>query len=106
MIADGPPSSSDSSPTVYWTATALEQLQAILSESERAMPASSQRLAQRLTLRSAKIAEAPRASAVNPEFQAEEVREVSEGPYRLIFLHQPNRIDILAVIKSAGIASA
>lgn len=102
MIVEGSPDSAGGPLKVYWTETALEQVRTLMGELERSNPVHAQRLAQRLTMRSAKIAEAPRSSIMNPEFQAEEVREVSEGPYRMVFLHQPERIDILLVLTTSG----
>lgn len=87
---------------VYWTETALGQLESLMREQERHSPLLAQRLAQRLTQRSAALANSSRGSIVNPEFQSEDVREVTEGPYRLVFLRQPERIDVLAVLKAAG----
>jgi toxin ParE1/3/4 len=86
--------------SVFWSATAVEQLRSLMAEQARESPLMAQRLAQRLTLRSAKIGETPMASTVNPEFTAEEVREVIDGPYRLVFLHHDDRVDMLAVLKS------
>lgn len=86
--------------SVFWSATAVDQLRTLMAEQERESPLLAQRLAQRLTLRSAKIGESPKASSVNPEFKADEVREVIDGPYRLVFLHHDDRVDVLAVLKS------
>ena len=88
--------------SVFWSATAVEQLRSLMAEEERTSSLMAQRLAQRLTLRSAKIGESPKASSVNPEFKADEVREVTDGPYRLVFLHHEDRIEMLAVLKTGA----
>ena len=36
-----------------------------------------------------------------PEFQAEDIREVIERPYRIIYRIKPEQIDVLAVIHGA-----
>jgi plasmid stabilization system protein ParE len=35
------------------------------------------------------------------EFDASQIREVIEGPYRIIYYIKPDQIDVLAVIHSA-----
>jgi plasmid stabilization system protein ParE len=36
-----------------------------------------------------------------PEAEAEQIREVVEGPYRIIYYIKPDQIDVLAVIHGA-----
>jgi plasmid stabilization system protein ParE len=33
-----------------------------------------------------------------PEVEAGQIREVMEGPYRIIYLVQPTRIDVVAIV--------
>jgi toxin ParE1/3/4 len=36
-----------------------------------------------------------------PEYQAEDIRELIEKPYRIIYRVKPDQIDVLSVIHSA-----
>jgi len=55
----------------------------------------------RLTRRSQQIAEFPLSGRVVPEFELPQIREVLEGPYRIIYYIKPDQIDVLAVIHGA-----
>ena len=55
----------------------------------------------RLTNRSEQIASFPLSGRVVPEYEAPDVREVIERPYRIIYRIKPDQIDILAVVHSA-----
>ncbi len=52
----------------------------------------------RLTKRSQQIATFPLSGRIVPEFQTEQIREVIEGSYRIIYYIKPEQIDILAVL--------
>ena len=91
---------------ILWTQTALGQLQTIHNEIERSSAMEAKRLLHRLTRRAARIAQAPHDGPISPEFQAEDVREVFEGAFRLIYLVRPERIDILAVLQNVAVSEA
>ena len=57
----------------------------------------------RLTKRSIQIAEFPFSGRMVPEYELNEVREVLEWPYRIIYLIEParSRVEVLAVIHGA-----
>ena len=55
----------------------------------------------RLTRRSEQIAEFPLSGRMVPEYETTQIREVVEGPYRIIYYIKPNQIDVLAVIHGA-----
>lgn len=55
----------------------------------------------RLTRRSQQIAQFPFSGRVVPEFESEQIREVIEASYRIIYYVKPDQIDILAVIHGA-----
>lgn len=55
----------------------------------------------RLTNRSEQIASFPLSGRMVPEYEAPDVREVIERPYRIIYRIKPDQIDILAVVHSA-----
>lgn len=84
-----------------WTDAALEQLWAIHEYLAKSSPEYAQRVVDRLTRRTQQIKNFPLSGRVVPEFEAQQVREVIEGPYRIIYYIRPDRIDILAVIHGA-----
>ena len=55
----------------------------------------------RLTRRSEQIAGFPLSGGMVPEYEADDIREVIEKPYRLIYRVESNQVDILAVVHSA-----
>ena len=55
----------------------------------------------RLTGRSEQIASLPLSGRMVPEYEAPDVREVIERPYRIIYRIKPDQIDILAVVHGA-----
>jgi toxin ParE1/3/4 len=55
----------------------------------------------RLTRRSEQIAMFPQSGRVVPEYDAPEIREVIERPYRIIYCIREEQIDVLAVVHSA-----
>jgi toxin ParE1/3/4 len=56
-----------------------------------------------LTRRSIQIASFPFSGRMVPEYEINEVREIIEGPYRVIYLvkGEEGKIEVLAVIRSA-----
>jgi toxin ParE1/3/4 len=55
----------------------------------------------RLTRRSEQLAVFPRSGRMVPEYEAPDIWEVIERPYRIIYRIKPDQIDILAVVHSA-----
>lgn len=86
---------------VYWTDTAERHLDAIYGYVARDSPAYAKRVVDRLTGRSQQIADFPLSGRIVPEYQIDQIREVIEGPYRIIYYIKPDRIDVLAVIHGA-----
>jgi len=58
----------------------------------------------RLTKRSIQIAEFPYSGRMVPEYEVNEVREVLEWPYRIIYLINPEQlhVEVLAVVHGAS----
>jgi addiction module RelE/StbE family toxin len=86
---------------VEWTDNALEQLWAIHEYIAQSSPQYAQRVVDRLTRRSWQIRDFPLSGRVVPEYNAPQIREVIEGPYRIIYYIKPDQIDVLAVIHGA-----
>jgi plasmid stabilization system protein ParE len=52
----------------------------------------------RLTRRSEQIAQFPQSGRVVPEYELPDIREVIEGPYRIVYRILAKQVDILAVV--------
>ena len=88
---------------VLWTESALAQLQAIHDYLAQSSPGYALRIVDRLTARSIQIATFPFSGRMVPEYELNEVREVIEGTYRIIYLIDSGqqKIEVLAVIHSS-----
>ena len=83
---------------VHWTETAEGHLNAIYAYIARDSPEYAIRMVDRLTRRSQQIADFPLSGRKVPEFEMDQIREVIEGAYRIIYHIKPDQIDVLAVI--------
>jgi addiction module RelE/StbE family toxin len=86
---------------VHWTETAEDHLEAIYAYIARTSDAYALSMVDRLTHRSQQIAEFPLSGRRVPEYDLDQVREVIEGPYRIIYHIKPEQIDVLAVLHGA-----
>ncbi|MDZ8077492.1 MAG: type II toxin-antitoxin system RelE/ParE family toxin [Nostoc sp. DcaGUA01] len=83
---------------VYWTETAVENLSAIYTYIAQTSPQYAARIVDRITRRSEQIANFPLSRRIVSEFETEQIREVIEGSYRIIYYIKPEQIEVLAVI--------
>ena len=83
---------------VYWTENAIRHLTNIYEYIGLNSPTYAKRMVDRITRRSEQIAEQPLSGRKVPEYDADDIRELIEKPYRVIYRIKPNQIDILAVI--------
>jgi len=88
---------------VLWTEAALSQLEAIYDYIAHTSPDYATRIIDRLTRRSIQISGFPFSGRMVPEYQLNEIREVLEWPYRIIYLIRldQSQIEILAVVHGA-----
>ena len=86
---------------VHWTNTAVEHLLAIYERIAQDAPLYAQRMVDRLTKRSEQIATFPESGRMVPEYDAPDIREVIESPYRIIYRIKTDQIDVLAVVHGA-----
>ena len=88
---------------VLWTESALSQLDAIYEYIAQTSSEYALRMIDRLTRRSIQIAEFPFSGRMVPEYESNEVREVLEWPYRIIYLikSEESRVEVIAVIHGA-----
>jgi toxin ParE1/3/4 len=83
---------------IFWTDNALEQLWALHEYIAQSSPIYAKRIIDKITKRSKQIADFPLSGRKVPEMDLDQIREVIEGPYRIIYLIKDEQIDILAVI--------
>ena len=86
---------------VVWTDTAIAHLQAIHDYIAPSSVAYAKKIVDNLTVRSIQIATFPLSGRTVPEWELEQIREVIEGHYRIIYYIKPYQIDVLAVIHNA-----
>jgi len=86
---------------VHWTETARDHLRAIHAYIARKSLQYALRVVDRLTKRSRQIADFPLSGREVAEFGVPQIRQVLEGPYRIIYYIKPDQIDVLAVIHGA-----
>lgn len=70
---------------VHWTTTAQDHLDAIHAHIARDSPVYAKRIVDRLTRRSTQISSLPLAGHKVPEYDMDQIREVFEWPYRIIY---------------------
>jgi addiction module RelE/StbE family toxin len=86
---------------VHWTDSALKHLLDIYEYISQNSPFYAKRMVDRLTKRSEQIADFPISGRNVPEYPAEDIRELIEKPYRIIYRIKPDQIDVLAVVHGA-----
>ena len=83
---------------VLWTDTALGHLTAIHDYLAQDAPIYARLLVDRRTSRSKQIAQFPHSGRAVPEYEDDQVREVLESSYRIVYEVHRDRVDVLAVI--------
>lgn len=86
---------------ILWTDAALGQLEAIHEYLAQTSPDYARRVVERLVNRSEQIAAFPRSGRMTPEYEIDDVRQVIEASYRIIYLIKEKQIEILAIIHAA-----
>ena len=86
---------------VHWTDTAEGHLDAVYTYIAQDSPEYAKRMVDRLTRRSQQIAEFPFSGRRVPEYDVDQIREVIEGSFRIIYHIKADQIDVLAVIHGA-----
>ena len=86
---------------VCWTDTAQAHLDAIYAYISNDSSEYALRMVDRLTRRSQQIADVPLSGRRVPEYDIDQIREVIEGPYRIIYHIKAYQIDVLAVLHGA-----
>lgn len=86
---------------VFWTDAALNQLEAIRDYLEQTSSDYARRVVERLINRSEQLAAFPRSGRMVPEYEIDDVRQVIESSYRIIYLIKENQVEVLAVIHTS-----
>jgi plasmid stabilization system protein ParE len=84
-----------------WTPNAVGQLADIYEYIARDSQRYAARMVDRITARSRQLLKFPASGQVVPEYARPDIREVLEGPYRLIYRVDPDAVVVLAVIHGA-----
>lgn len=84
---------------VIWTPRALDSLEGIHQYIARDNPDAAARFVTRLFDRGERVGFAPRAGRVVPEFARQELREVLEGNYRIVYEVAADSVFILFVFE-------
>ena len=90
---------------VHWTLNAIRHLTNIYEYIALNSPTYARRMVDRITRRSEQISAQPLSGRKVPEYEAEDIRELIEKPYRIIYRFKQDQIDVLAVIHGAQILS-
>ena len=83
---------------VFWTDKATSHLLSIYECIQQDSPIYAEKLLDKLISRSEQIASFPYSGRKVPEYDAEHIREIFEGKYRIIYRVNEDAVDILAVI--------
>jgi len=86
---------------VNWTQTAQKHLDSIYEYIAQDSKEYALHMVDRLTRRSQQIANMPLSGRRVPEYDTNQIREVIEQPYRIIYYIKHEQIDIIAVIHAA-----
>jgi addiction module RelE/StbE family toxin len=70
---------------VHWTENAVEHLVKIYEYIALNSPKYAKRMVDKITRRSEQIADFPLSGRKVPEYDAEDIRELTEKPYRIIY---------------------
>ena len=89
---------------VHWTDEAAIHLERIHDYIAHDSPEYALRFVDRLTRRSEQIAAFPKSGLVVPEIDDPDLREVIEGPYRMIYRILRDGVDVVAILHSSRLS--
>lgn len=85
---------------VVWTDRAKARLRKIHDHIAQDAPRVADAVVMRLVQRSRQLETAPRSGRTVPEYAVDDIRELLERPYRIIYTILAERIDVIAVMHS------
>ena len=83
---------------VVWTERAKARLRKIHAYVAEHNPTAADELVERLVRRSMQLQQVAKSGRRVPEYSQDEVRELMERPYRIIYHVLPDRVDVVAVM--------
>lgn len=86
---------------VHWTDSAIAHLLDIYEYIARDSSIYAKRMIDRITRRSEQIADFPMSGRKVREYETDNIREMIERPYRIIYRIKPDQIDVLAIVHYA-----
>jgi len=86
---------------VHWTENAIDNLVGIYEYIARNSAIYAKRMVDKISRRSEQIADRPFSGRKVPQYDAEDIREIIERPYRIIYRIKSDTIDVLAVLHGA-----
>lgn len=84
---------------LYWTETAKQDLQSIRLYLAADSPNAAKQWIDRLRERARSATQSPLAGRVVPEFQRDDIRELIEGNYRIVYQVFKDRLVVLTVFE-------
>jgi plasmid stabilization system protein ParE len=87
---------------VDWTLSAISDLTSIYQHIAADSPRYAIAVVDRMTQRTRQLATFPMSGGMVPEYQREDIREVLEYSYRIIYRVDDSRLSIIAVIHAAS----
>ncbi len=86
---------------VFWTESALADLQAVEANIARHSSRYAQTMIARIFDRSQQLESHPQSGPVVPEFSDESLRELFEDPYRIVYRLDDEKVNVVAVVHAA-----
>lgn len=86
---------------VVWTEPALAQLESIFDFISQTSVDYAHSVITGILDRADQIAKFPRSGRIVPKYDLDDVREIIEGRYRVIYLVKESTIDVLAVVHTS-----
>lgn len=86
---------------VHWTNNAIGHLANIYEYIALNSPTYAKKMVDRITCRSVQIGEQPLSGRKVSEYHANDIRELIEKPYRIIYRVKQDQVDVVAVIHGA-----
>lgn len=83
---------------LHWTARAEARLRRIQDYIAEDNPSAATRMIERILKRSLMIPAAPSAGRRVPEHDRDDIRDIFEHPYRIIYRLKPRQIDVISVM--------
>lgn len=86
---------------VHWTQNAVNHLTSIYEYISLNSHTYAKSMVDRITRRSEQLAAQPKSGRMVPEYYQDDIREVIEKPYRIIYRIKAEQIDVVAVVHAA-----